>query len=128
MASDSPDSRPAVALGHVSLEVSDLPASAEFFTGLGMREIVLRDSFAVLELRGGSHLILNQAEGPVSPGTKVPFDLMVDDIEATRDAFEERGLSPSGFEKGQVHTEFTISEPDGCIVTMTSSHTSGRVV
>jgi len=119
MASDSPDSRPAVALGHVSLEVSDLPASAEFFTGLGMREIVLRDS---------SHLILNQAEGPVSPGTKVPFDLMVDDIEATRDAFEERGLSPSGFEKGQVHTEFTISGPDGCNVTMTSSHTSGRVV
>jgi catechol 2,3-dioxygenase-like lactoylglutathione lyase family enzyme len=122
------DDRPLVALGHVTLEVSGIVESTEFFVGLGIRELARRDEFAVLELRGGTHIQLVRVEAPIAPGTKIPFDLMVDDIEATRKEFEARGLQPSGFEKGQVHTEFTIPAPDGYILTMTSSHTSGRVV
>ena len=122
------DDRPLVALGHVNLEVSDIATSADFLVGLGIREITRRDEFAVLELRGGSHIQLLKAKDPITQGTQVPFDLMVDDIEATRSEYEARGLQPSDFEKGQVHTEFTIPAPDGYILTMTSSHTSGRVV
>jgi catechol 2,3-dioxygenase-like lactoylglutathione lyase family enzyme len=122
------DDRPLAALGHVALDVSDIDASTEFFVGLVIREIVRRDEFAVLELRGGSHIQLLRAKAPIPPGTKIPFDLMVDDNEATRKEYEARGLQPSGFEKGHIHTEFTIPAPDGYILTMTSSHTSGRVM
>ncbi len=122
------DDRPLVALGHVTLEVSGIVESSEFFVGLGIREIARQEKFAVLELRGGSHIQLVRAEAPIPPGTKIPFDLMVDDIDATRKEFEARGLQPSGFEKGHIHTEFTIPAPDGYILTMTSSHTSGMVV
>ena len=128
MPSDSSDPRPGVAIGHVGLEVSDIKASTEYFTGLGMRQVALREDFAVLELRGGTHLFLSKAGGPVAPGAEAPFDLMVDGIEAAREAFEAKGLSPSGIEKGNIHSEFTLTGPDGCVITITSSHTSGRAV
>lgn len=122
------DDRPLVALGHVTLEVSDIDASVDFLVSLGIREITRKDEFAVLELRGGSHIQLLKAKRPIAEGTLAPFDLMVDDIEATWSEYEARGLQPSEFKRGHVHTEFTIPAPDGYILTMTSSHTSGRVV
>jgi hypothetical protein len=128
MPGETSDQRPGVAIGHVGLEVSDIGVSAEYFIGLGMREVTVREDFAVLELRGGTHLFLSKAGGPVAPGPEVPFDLMVDDIGAAREAFEAKGLSPSGIDKGHIHNEFTITGPDGCVITITSSHTSGRVV
>ena len=88
MANNVNDDRPAVALGHVCLDVLDVAAATDFFVGLGIREVVRRDDFAVLELRGGTHIILSKASAPIASGTKVPFDLMVDDIEAPRNEYE----------------------------------------
>lgn len=120
--------RPPVAVGHVFLDVSDIAKATEYFVGLGLRKISQRETFAVLELRGGTHLQLSIAEEPVSPGLKAPFDLMVDDLDATRESFERMGLSPSKTTSGHVHREFRIIGPDGCEITITSSHTSGRLV
>jgi catechol 2,3-dioxygenase-like lactoylglutathione lyase family enzyme len=128
MATIENEKRPPVAVGHVFLDVSDIAKATEYFVGLGLRKISQRETFSVLELRGGTHLQLLVAEGPISPGQKASFDLMVDDLEAARESFEGMGLAPSEMTSGHVHREFQIIGPDGYEITITSSHTSGRLV
>ncbi|HJY82602.1 MAG TPA: VOC family protein, partial [Candidatus Binatia bacterium] len=85
-------------------------------------------SVAVLELRGGTHLVLQPTQEPSGGGTKAPFDLMVDDIVVARQQYAELGLEPSVLESGVVHRSFTLPGPDGYVITVTSSHTGGRAV
>ena len=92
---DTIDQRPPVAVGHVRLDVVDVGAAARWLEAVGLRPIVTRDELAVLELRGGTHVVVRQADRPPEPGAGAPFDLMVDDIDATHRNFAERGLSPS---------------------------------
>ena len=122
------DERPPVAVGHVSLNVTDLARATAYFTEIGMRSVHEGDSITVLELRGGTHLILRAGTVPVANGAKAPFDLMVDDIEGTRDTYAAKGLAPSAMEHGTIHDWFTITDPDGYEFTVTSSHASGRPV
>ena len=71
--------RPPVWIGHAVLRVSDLGRSVQWWSGIGMREIERNEHVAVLELRGGTHLVLV----PGAPDTgDAPFDLMVDDLDA----------------------------------------------
>ena len=120
--------RPPVAIGHVTLRVTDVPQATKYFVTLGLRLIHQAETFAVLELRGGTHLVLRSAEEPILPGTKAPFDLMVDDVVAARQEYGAVDMNPSAIETGMVHRWFTIAGPDGYEITVTSSHTSGRVV
>ena len=53
------DSRPSFAVGHISLRVNDVEAEMAFYLDHGLREIVNRKDFGILELRGGTHLVLN---------------------------------------------------------------------
>jgi len=53
---------------------------------------------------------------------------MVDDIAGAQGEYEAVGMSPSEIETGMVHRWFTLAGPDGYELTVTSSHTSGRVV
>ncbi len=89
---------------------------------IGMRPIAKGDDFAVLELRGGTHLVLI-AKDILSPG-RAPFDLMVDNLEATHQRFSDLGLAPSPIEEGEIHRSFEIEEPAGNIITINSSHVS----
>ena len=120
--------RPPVAVGHVSLRVSDIAPATDYFVRLGLRHIHQTETIAVLELRGGTHLVLRPAEEPIVPRTKAPFDLMVDDIMAARQEYADMAMNPSEIETGVVHRWFTIMGPDSYEVTVTSSHTSGRAV
>jgi len=120
--------RPPVAIGHVWLRVTDIPRATQYFVTLGLRPIHQTQALAVLELRGGTHLVLQPAHEPIPAGTKAPFDLMVDDIVDARQHYGELGLNPSALESGMVHRSFTLSGPDGYTLTVTSSHTGGRVV
>jgi hypothetical protein len=120
--------RPPVAIGHVWLPVTDILQATQYFVTLGLRLIHQAQAIAVLELRGGTHLVLQPAQEPIPPGTKVLFDLMVDDIVATRQHYEAIGLKPSALASGMVHRSFTLSGPDDYAITVTSSHTGGRVV
>lgn len=122
------DGRPPVAIGHVRLMVSNVPQATDYFVKLGLRYITQSETLAVLELRGGTHLVLRATDQPIAPGTNAPFDLMVDDVVATRRAYEELGLTPSQIETGRIHSSFTLTGPDGYLITVTSSHTSGRAV
>ena len=125
---DNTDQRPPVAVGHVRLSVSDVGAAARWLETVGLRPIVSMDELAVLELRGGTHVVVRQAAQPPMPGTGAPFDLMVDDVDATHRAYAEKGLSPSPIRRGRIHDSFDLAGPDGWAFTINSSHAGGRPI
>ena len=124
----STDERPRLAVGHVNLEVEDVGGAYEFFVRHGMRHIFKGDDFGVLELRGGTHLVLSRTERAVEPGHKAPFDLMVDDIDAARAEFTDAGVSATEITRGRIHDTFHIEGPDGYRFAVTSSHAGERAV
>lgn len=105
-----------------------MEASAAFMQTIGMRPIFLGPQVSVLELRGGTHLLLLRKDRVA--GGAAPFDLMVDDLPATRAHFEAAGLSPSAIEARPAidHEVFTVREPAGHVITVFSSHVSGKPV
>ena len=122
------DERPPVAIGHVRLSAADVQASTAYLVKLGLRPIFQRGDFAVLELRGGTHLVLFPPDEPVPAGSKAPFDLMVDDVEDTHRQWTEMGLDPSEIKVGKIHSSFTVVDPSGHEITINSSHAGGRPV
>lgn len=117
--------RPRCAIGHIGpLPVSSVPTSVAFYAGLGMRQVMATERMAILELRGGTHLILRQA--PIQANS-APFDLMVDDVHALRDELLQSGSKPSSIRHGGVHRTFDLTDPDGRRVSVTSSHAIGPV-
>jgi len=122
------DARPSMWIGHALLAVADVAASSAFFLKLGLRHVETTDTVAILELRGGTHLILVPAKTPVAPGADAPFDLMVDDLEVTHAALSAADLAPSAIESGAIHRSFTVTEPGGHRITINSSHVSGAPV
>lgn len=122
------DKRPPVAVGHVSLHVKDVPKASAFMQMLGLRAVFETGKFAVLELRGGTHLILSKSRKKIRDGEVAPVDLMVDDVKAMRDFCKSKKLKPSKITSGSVHDSFYVPGPDGWSIKITSSHTSGRPV
>jgi hypothetical protein len=91
---------------------------------IGMRPMVQRPEVAVLELRGGTHLVLI-AKPEVMAG-EAPFDLMVEDLQATRQHLIGLGLAPTPIERASPdHERFLLREPAGHVITFFSSHVSG---
>ena len=116
--------RPSVWIGHTVLTVRDVERSADYWRDLGLREVERSQDVAVLELRGGTHLLLL----PGSPDAGgAPFDLMVEDLDATHAKWTAQGLDPSPIESGQFHTFFTVRDPNGYLVKVYSSHVVGEV-
>lgn len=122
------DPRPRVAVGHVILETDRMEATARFMQVLGMRSVFIGPHVSVLELRGGTHLIL-MARPSVVAGN-APFDLMVDNLQATHAHLTSAGLAPGPIEPRPAidHEVFTLREPAGHVITVFSSHTAGRAV
>ncbi|MYJ75952.1 MAG: VOC family protein [Gammaproteobacteria bacterium] len=121
------DQRPAFAIGHMRLGVDDVPSAYSFFVRHGMRGILERDKFAILELRGGTHLILNEAEAAIPKGERAPFDLMVDDIDEAHRRFVGDGVEATTIERGNIHDSFTVTGPSGYSIPINSSHVAGIV-
>jgi hypothetical protein len=124
----SADRRPTVAIGHVVHEVTDVPAEAAWLEALGVRPIVRESEFAVLELRGGTHIVLTKAKRKAAPGTEAPFDFIVDDVDAMHEACVERGFQPGRMSRGRIHDRFELTDPAGYSVTILSSHAGNRPV
>jgi catechol 2,3-dioxygenase-like lactoylglutathione lyase family enzyme len=137
-----PDAPPPVGVGHLSLTVADLGASHRFYTDLGLRSFGRGDGMAVLELRGGTHLLLFQAggpggqdEGPFDNAKATSIDLMIagrslDALTAFRDAFAACGHAPDPIPDRQFfgHYVFKAKDPDGNDVTVSTSHASNLPV
>lgn len=122
------DRRPPVAVGHVFFATTDVAAAARWFETVGLRAIAGDEDFAVLELRGGTHLVVTRAGRRPRRGAEAPFDLMVDDVDAVRRKFAAEGLKPSRIRRGTIHDEFNLAGPDGYKVTVLSSHAGRRAV
>jgi len=126
--SQTVDQRPPVAVGHVWLSATDVTAADRWLQSVGLRPIFADDGLAVLELRGGTHVVVRKTDQPPEAGAAAPFDLMVDDIEAVRRDYAAKGLGPSEISRGRIHDSFHLTGPDGCDFTVTSSHAGGRAV
>ncbi|HZW89298.1 MAG TPA: VOC family protein [Myxococcaceae bacterium] len=124
-AGGSQDERPLLWVGHVVWRVKNVRAAAVFWRDLGMRQVHIEDGIGILELRGGTHLILlpREAEAP----SDAPLDLMVDDLAETHAVWSARGLRVSPIERGRIHDTFTVTDPEGHAVTVNSSHVMGKV-
>lgn len=126
--SQTVDQRPPVAVGHVRLSATDVGAAGRWLESVGLRPIFADAGLAVLELRGGTHVVVRKAERAPPASAAAPFDLMVDDIEAARRDYAAKGLRPSVISKGRIHDSFRLAGPDGCEFTVVSSHAGGRAV
>ena len=56
------DLLPAAALGHFVMKVENVEASYQFYIGLGLRAFDTFPGMAIVELRGGTHLLLFQKD------------------------------------------------------------------
>ena len=119
--------RPGVWVGHVAVAAPDPLAAADFFETLGLRVLERRPDFGLLELRGGTHLLLFPGAA-AAPRTPAPFDLMLDDLDAAHARFTAAALSPSPISANEHHRSFTLTTPSGHLLVVQSSHASGRPV
>lgn len=122
--------RPAVAIGHVVLQTRDVDVAAEFYDAIGLRLIVRRPELAILELRGGTHLLLFKAKRKPTPGPVRAFDMMVDDIQSTWASLGAAGMKVTPIRGDRIsgHQMFEVTDPDEHSITILSSHTEGRPV
>jgi catechol 2,3-dioxygenase-like lactoylglutathione lyase family enzyme len=118
------DERPGLWVGHVAMNVTEPARSHDYYVGLGLRSVLRGDDFAITELRGGTHLILEPGE--VEPGD-APFDLMVEDLAATHARFRAAELNVSDIIPGEIHDVFVLEDPDGQRIVVYNSHVVGPV-
>ena len=112
--------RPPVWIGHVAMFSERVAESAEFMQKIGMRSIFADDGIAVLEMRGGTHLVItNDGESGLVMSS---FDLMVEDLDATHAEYVGLGLKPGEIKRGNIHDDFEVEEPGGTVITFNSSH------
>jgi len=122
------EARPPVWVGHVYLSANDVAGAARWLETVGLRPIVVRDEAAVLEMRGGTHVVVRPG---AAPGGTAPFDLMVDDLDVAYRDYAEKGLAPSPIRQRQArydHDSFELPGPDGWVFTVYSSHVGDRPV
>ncbi len=125
--SDPNDQRPPLWTGHLVLHSRDPHRSGAFYEKLGLRPVAIMDPFAVMELRGGTHLVVRLDAEAV--GMPADFDLMVEDLDATRDAWGAMGVTVSEITKDErdIHRLFTVTDPDGNTIVVNDSHVVGAV-
>lgn len=123
------DGRPSAAVAHVTLTVRDVDRCAAFWLDLGLRAVWRGPAMAIVELRGGTHLLLFAA-GDEPPSATIGFDLMVDDVAAVRAAALARGVRATEpvHDARSGHTSFELTDPEGRQVSICSSHTDCRPV
>jgi catechol 2,3-dioxygenase-like lactoylglutathione lyase family enzyme len=135
------DSLPAAALGHFVMKVANLGASYQFYADLGLRQIGIFPDVAIIELRGGTHILLIP-ESEEAPFTLAPsrvgqrgaffsehIDLMINgktkgELEAFRATLLKKGIAA-----GEIapkiffgHHYFQLTDPDGHGITAYTSH------
>ena len=138
---------PAAALGHFVMKVENVQASYEFYAGLGLRAIDTFPGMAIIELRGGTHLLLFQKGDEQSDallesrtGQRPEFhsekiDLMIAghakaDLERYRAGLVAKGYLPSEIAADTLygHAYFSMQDPDANGITFYTSHCGDKPV
>src|SRR6202167_351505 len=55
---------PELAVAHLVFKVADLKSSCQFYSNLGLPPFFIEEKVAIIELRGGTHLVLLSLDGP----------------------------------------------------------------
>ena len=132
---------PAAAFGHFVMKVNDINISYLFYTKLGLRPFGIFPDLAIIELRGGAHILLfnKNDELPFSLSSShlgqrgasfsERLDLMIDgksksELEVYRTTLMEKGLAVDAIAQDQLfgHYYFQLADPDGNGITLYTSH------
>jgi catechol 2,3-dioxygenase-like lactoylglutathione lyase family enzyme len=136
------DTLPAAALGHFVMKVANLGASYRFFADLGLRQIGLFPDVAIIELRGGTHILLFPENNDDAPfrltsgrlGQRGAFfnehlDLLINgktrgELEAYRAKLLKNGVAAGEIAQEQFfgHDYFQLTDPDGHGITVYTTH------
>ena len=130
-----------LAVAHLVFKVADLKRSCQFYSNLGLPPFAIDGKVAIIELRGGTHLLL--LEGDQLAGADVAesltgqyherfserFDLMIkgkglNELKKYRLKLISRGIAAGEIpaETFFGHHLFCIKDPDGNGITIYTSH------
>jgi len=115
-------------VGHVVLAVRDVARTKQFLLSLGLRDAEPAAPVGVVELRGGTHILVLPRSDDVAPGTRAPFDLMVDDLDGFRARLEALGIAPAPIQTNPSHRFLLLREPGGHDIPVNSSHVTALPV
>ena len=135
------DTVPAAALGHFVMKVANLVVSYQFYADLGLRPIGIFPDVAIIELRGGTHILLFSENGEAPfrltssrIGQRAGFfnehlDLLINgktrgELEAYRALLLKRGIAAGEIAQEIFfgHDYFQLADPDGHGITVYTSH------
>lgn len=119
---EADEDRPRFAIGHLGFTAADVPALTDFYERVGMRRVMTTDDFAIIELRGGTHIIIRSG-----PAGEAELDLMVDDIDEAHQVFAAQGPEPTPIRRGNPHDRFSVTDPEGNRLAINSDHSIGPV-
>jgi len=132
---------PELAVGHLVLKVADLKRSCQFYSNLGLPPFAIDEEMAIIELRGGTHLLLLEVDQLAGEGVaesltgqfhkrfSEQFDLMIkgkglNELKKYRLELITRGIAAGEIPDETVfgHHLFCIKDPDGNGITIYTSH------
>ena len=130
-----------LAVAHLVFKVADLKRSCQFCSNLGIPPFAIDGKVALIELRGGTHLLLLEVDqlaggdvvesvtGQFHERFSEQFDLMIigkgmNELENYRSELVSRGIAAGEIpdEKFFGHYLFCIKDPDGNGITIYTSH------
>ena len=130
-----------LAVAHLVLKVADLKRSCQFYSNLGIPPFFTDEEAAIIELRGGTHLVLLSVDSMAGEGIaesltgqfhkrlSEQFDLMIKGKSLTELEKYRSELISRGIAAGEIpdeaffgHHLFCIKDPDGNGITIYTSH------
>jgi len=129
-----------LAVAHLVCKVADLKCSCQFYANLGLPAFAIDEKFAIVELRGGTHLLLfevglagedvaESVTGQFHERLSERFDLMIkgkglNELKKYRLELISRGIAAGEIpdESFFGHHLFCIKDPDGNGITIYTSH------
>ncbi len=137
---------PSAAIGHVILNVKDVDTSYDFYQKLGLRPWGRFPNAAIVELLGGTHVLLidksrpdiekwpESLVGQMRKHWSEHIDLMIrgrshEDLAAFREKIVANGIAAGEIkvEEPYGHRVFCVRDPDGHDITIYTSHTDKPV-
>lgn len=116
------DQLPRFAIGHMSIAANDVDRLTTFYTDVGLRLVANMGRMSIVELRGGTHIILQSGNGG-----QANLDFIVDDIDDTHAVLQAAGAEVSVIRRGSPHGSFAAIDPEGNRLQVHSTHAIGLV-
>jgi catechol-2,3-dioxygenase len=132
---------PELAVAHLVFKAADLKSSCQFYSNLGLPPFAIDEKFAIVELSGGTHLVLLSVDelagkdvaesltGQFHERLSERFDLMIkgkglNELKKYRSELISRGIAAGEIpdETFLGHHLFCIKDPDGNGITIYTSH------